>query len=245
MLTDWHRYGAMTHSTVATASPADFPQMLAPVAALTYTGVQTQISGVSAAGRTLESITAITGLSGAAAPTVAGLNMWLGFYGFPLLNPTDFVDPVHPTLIEINTHWPSVGLNATSSHGVWGGVSNGSVSYETCAPVLDNLSIQAHGVPLYNQIPATFFNSYIPYNYGGSHIQTPDDCGVYMIPFNLYPGSYQPSGHVNISRAREFYFVFNSSTLGSSISQADLVVVAIAINFLLISDGSAVLRYST
>jgi hypothetical protein len=29
-----------------------------------------------------------------------------------------------------------------------------------------------------------------------------------MITFNLYPGSYQPSGHVNISRAREFYIEF-------------------------------------
>jgi hypothetical protein len=237
MLTDWHRYGSMTHSTVSGASSADYPQMLAPFAALTYTGVDAQIAGISAAGRVLESVTAITGLSGAAAPTVAGLNQWLGFYGFPLMDPADFVDPAAPTLIELNTHWPAVGVNATSTNGVWGGVSSVAVKYETCAPVLDRISILAHGVPLYNQIPATFFNSYIPYNYGGSHIQTPDDCGVYMIPFNLYPGSYQPSGHVNVSRAREFYFDFTSSTLGSSVASADLVVCAIAINFLLISDG--------
>jgi hypothetical protein len=56
----------------------------------------------------------------------------------------------------------------------------------------------------------------------------------------LYPGSYQPSGHVNISRAREFYFLFNSATIGTVVPSVDLVVVAIAINFLLISDGKPV-----
>jgi hypothetical protein len=237
MLTDWHRYGEMTHSTVVGGGGGDYPQMLGVFAALTNTGVSAQISGVSAAGRALDTVTAITGLAGASAPTVAGLNQYLGFYGFPLMDPADFADPAAPTLVELNTFWPAVGVNATSTTGVWGGASMGDIKYEVCAPTITDLSIQAHGVPLYNQIPATFFNSYIPYNYGGSHIQTPDDCGVYMIPFNLYPGSYQPSGHVNISRAREFYFVFNSSKIGSTISQADLVVVAIAINFLLISDG--------
>lgn len=60
----------------------------------------------------------------------------------------------------------------------------------------------------------------------------------------MYPGTYQPSGHLNVSRAREFYFNFSSSYCDSS-HVCDLLVLAIAINFLLISDGSAVLRYST
>jgi hypothetical protein len=106
-------------------------------------------------------------------------------------------------LIELNTFWPSVGVNATSTTGVWGGSGTCDISYPVVTPTLTDISIQAHGVPLYNAIPASFFNSYTPYNYGGAHIQTPEDNGVYMIPFNLYPGSYQPSGHVNISRARE------------------------------------------
>ena len=106
------------------------------------------------------------------------------------------------------------------------------------------LSITAHGIPIYNAIPAQFFNSYVPYQYGGWNIRTPTDPGVFMITFNLYPGTYQPSGHINVSRAREFYLSY-ASTYVSSTTTADLVVVAVAINFLLISDGSAVLRYTT
>lgn len=106
------------------------------------------------------------------------------------------------------------------------------------------LSITAHGIPIYNAIPAQFFNSYVPYQYGGWNIRTPTDPGVFMITFNLYPGTYQPSGHINVSRAREFYLSY-ASTYVTSTTTADLVVVAVAINFLLISDGSAVLRYTT
>jgi hypothetical protein len=120
-------------------------------------------------------------------------------------------------------------------------------SYQSCEPILQSLTVEAHGIPLYRDIPADFFNHYVPYTYGGAHINTPKDCGVQMITFNLYPGSYQPSGHVNISRAREFYIEFTRTKINGvdDVSMADLVVVAIAINFLLISDGSAVLRYST
>ena len=106
------------------------------------------------------------------------------------------------------------------------------------------LSITAHGVPLYNNLPSKFFNHYVPYLYGGWNVVTPTDPGLYMITFNLYPGTYQPSGHINVSRAREFYIAYDSSYVGSS-TTADLVVNAVAINFLLVSDGSATLRYAT
>ena len=109
---------------------------------------------------------------------------------------------------------------------------------------ITNLTVTAHGIDLYSTIPAQFFNSYIPYQFGGWNIRTPTDPGVFMITFNMYPGTYQPSGHINVSRAREFYLAYNS-TLVNSENPADLVVVAVAINFLLISDGSAVLRYTT
>lgn len=116
--------------------------------------------------------------------------------------------------------------------------------YQRCTPTLTTIGVEAHSIALYPEIPAQFFNSYIPYTYGGANIKTPTDCGALMIVFNLYPGSFQPSGHINVSRAREFFFKYTSSFISSS-NQTDLVVVGIAINFLLISDGSAVLRYST
>jgi len=118
------------------------------------------------------------------------------------------------------------------------------VEYPQCERTVDTISICAHGIPLYNTFPATFFDSYVPYQYGGNNIRTPEFCGPMMITFNLYPRSYQPSGHVNVSRAREFYLEYTSSVISSSVL-GQLVVIASALNFLLISDGSAVLRYST
>lgn len=146
--------------------------------------------------------------------------------------------------------------------------------FKECYEVVDDLDIVAHGISIYNQIPHRFFNCYAPGTYGGHHINTPEDCGAQMVTFNLYPGSYQPSGHLNISRAREFYYQFRAASVPapnpnagvgtpavaaiggapvrnvgddwiSNTHSADLIIVACAINFLLISDGSAVLRYST
>lgn len=52
---------------------------------------------------------------------------------------------------------------------------------------IDRITISAHGISLYNDIPADFFNYYTTYTYGGPNINTPTDQGVLMIPFNLYP----------------------------------------------------------
>jgi hypothetical protein len=114
-----------------------------------------------------------------------------------------------------------------------------------CNPTVEWVTIKAHGIPIYNHFPAQFYNSYLPLTFGGANIRTPNDPGAMMINFCLYPGTYQPSGHINVSRAREFYIDFKCTSLITSSNPGNLVVIASAINFLLISDGSAVLRYST
>lgn len=111
-------------------------------------------------------------------------------------------------------------------------------------PTVDTFTVSTVGIDLWQTTPASFFNEYVPYMYGGFNVSSPEDRGVYMIPFNLYPGSYQPSGHINLSRTREFYITYTSSVI-NAIVPATLFVAAVAINFLLISDGSAVLRYNT
>jgi len=86
-------------------------------------------------------------------------------------------------------------------------------------PTCDNLTISAHGIPLYNNIENEFFSDYVPYAYGGSNINSPSDRGLMMINFCIYPGTYQPSSHINVSRAREFYLKCTSSVIGSSASE--------------------------
>jgi len=109
---------------------------------------------------------------------------------------------------------------------------------------VDSVSFTTHGVKLYDDFNDTFYNQYMPMHYGGTNICTPDDTGALFINMALFPGMYQPSGHLNFSRARESYLSWITSYISAS-TPVDLFVVAIALNFLLITDGSAVLRYTT
>lgn len=131
------------------------------------------------------------------------------------------------------------------------GANDGTVArVRRALPMTATLKISAHGIPLYNDLPAQFFNSYTPYVFGGHQLNAPSDPGAYFIPFCLYPGTYQPSGHINVSRAREFFLEYKGASLsGGAVigpaNTAELNVIATCINFLLINDGSATLRYST
>jgi hypothetical protein len=118
------------------------------------------------------------------------------------------------------------------------------LTYPTYTQTVDTIQLQAHGINIFQQTDSQFFRDYLTFNYGGVNLATPQDPGCYMLNFCLYPGTYQPSGHLNISRAREFYIQYTSAYCSSS-TPCNLIVLAKAINFLLISDGSAVLRYST
>jgi hypothetical protein len=119
------------------------------------------------------------------------------------------------------------------------------LTYTQSIPTINTLSVKAHAIRIYDTFAREFFNQYLPFTYGGWNIVTPEDDGVMMVNFCLYPGTYQPSGHINISRAREFYFDYTSTYFGvvdtntpfTSVTAASGVFmsIAIALNFLLIS----------
>jgi hypothetical protein len=240
MLTAWNQLSVVQNNTVGTCGTQDFATHGAigadPLLASVWNTALA--ASLSNAGRTIPGgatpITTFTGLAVGATPTIYQINSYLSYYGLATFDPSVFPNPAVPTQALVNANWPEL---------VQGGLCC-EASYEKCLPTVARIEVEAHGVPLYRELPAQFFNSYVPYTYGSQHIQTPEDCGAYMITFNLYPGSYQPSGYMNASRAREFYFKFVCTAEGA-LGTNDLVVVACTINFLLISDGSAVLRYST
>jgi hypothetical protein len=174
--------------------------------------------------------TSVSNLSGANAGTVAGNQyVWRDWHRL-----TKMINAVQDTST-------SVDVSATL-----GSVANNVMSSEYYLPVptVDSLSLTSHGITIFDSFNDTFFNQYMPFHYGGTALTTPDDVGALFVNMALFPRSYQPSGHLNISRARETYLKWNTSYISPSTS-ADLMVIAIAINFLLISDGSCVLRYST
>lgn len=119
-----------------------------------------------------------------------------------------------------------------------------SVVFSNVRETIQTLQLQAHGITIYQTTKAAFYRDYLSYTFGGANLNTPEDQGALFMNFSLYPGTYNPSGHMNVSRAREFYIDYVSDYVSPS-TPADLMVLAIALNFLLISDGSAVLRYST
>ena len=123
-------------------------------------------------------------------------------------------------------------------------ITSERLSYTYNTEVVDQLKLEAHGISIFQQTKVAFFSDYLPYTYGGQNIVTPEDPGAYMINFCLHPGSYQPSGHINVSRAREFYLSYTSTYIGTN-TPVDLLVLGIALNFVLISDGGLMLRYTT
>ena len=110
-------------------------------------------------------------------------------------------------------------------------------------PSITDMEIIAYGITIFQKTSESFFNSYLPYRFG-THINTPHDRGMYMVNYSFLPGDHQPSGHINISRAREFYLNYNSTFINNT-NKCELLVLCDAINFLLVRDGSAILRFST
>jgi hypothetical protein len=109
---------------------------------------------------------------------------------------------------------------------------------------IDRLSVTSHGIKLYDNFSDMFFSQYMPFHYGGSAVMSSPDEGALFINLALCPRTYQPSGHLNLSRARETYIDIQSKYCNAH-TPCELFVQALCINFLLYAEGSASLRYST
>lgn len=154
--------------------------------------------------------------------------------GDVLVSPTGLQFPVESVASATAAQTVSAVVTAVGAVAGWTVLRSAELSAtaDVHARTIDTLTIKAHGIPIYNDLPAGFYNAYVPFHYGGPNIQTPEDVGALMVTFGLYPGTYQPSGHINVSRAREFYLNYTSSVI-SSTNEGTLSVVASAINFLL------------
>jgi hypothetical protein len=151
----------------------------------------------------------------------------------------------------------SGGTNIITVAGWTGETPNATTTYELFTPqvainvaqiyeetpTIDNIELKAHDITIYRKTSESFFNSYLPYRFG-TNVNTPEDRGKYFVNFNFHPGDHDPSGHVNVSKAREFYLNYESTTI-SNTNIVDLIASSRAINFLMVDNGAAVLRYAT
>jgi hypothetical protein len=115
-------------------------------------------------------------------------------------------------------------------------------NWKTETPTLDTITIETKGVQLYRTNPTQFYNHYLPY-VTSDNIVSPESQTMYIILFCMYPGAFQPSGHINLSRSREFYINYTGQTIGA-LTVCELAVYAVCINFLLVGFGTATLRYN-
>lgn len=141
-------------------------------------------------------------------------------------------------LIGAPTAWPTDVK--TFSHVE----TNEQITVPVYRQTIDTIKVTVQGNDIIDTMAAPFFRDYTPWYYGQSIMRTPTDLGAMLINFCVYPGHYQPSGHINISRAREFYINYVSSYCTPA-TPCEFIALGIAINFLLVSDGSAVLRFTS
>lgn len=114
------------------------------------------------------------------------------------------------------------------------------VTYYEEEPIVKQISLAASGVEIYKSQSELFYNSYITSKY--KTINTPD-MGSYMMSFCINPNQHSPSGSLNVSLCRELYLRFTSQVITENYS-VDLIVLAKAINFLLVDGDSLSLRYN-
>jgi hypothetical protein len=159
-------------------------------------------------------------------------------------NKYDVIDYIGATsTLIISGTWNFATPNSTTIFQLFQPqVAINSAEYYKETPSIDTIAVDAHSITIFQRTDESFYNSYLPYRFGNS-MNTPKDRGWYMINFNYLPGEHQPSGHINLSRAREFFIDYESRTISKD-NRAELIVLSDAINFLLVKDGTAVLRYS-
>lgn len=120
-------------------------------------------------------------------------------------------------------------------------LSIGTSSFYDEAQSVDTLELRSNDIVIFPEAPSTFYDSYMPTQWG-TNISAPEVRGWHLMNVNVDPGQYQPSGHFDTSRSRENYLIYTSSQINST-NPADVIVLADTINFLLVKDGGAIMKF--
>ncbi len=240
-LDKWHLFSSVTNTTYLTTG-----QNVMKFSDLVVTSAGTETLGFGAAVFTTGSQDrgALTGTAVTTAAVAAGDLLYIN--GLFTTARTAVAAGAAVTGIEVDVS-PTEAVTASTAiaQGAKKVTLQGlEVVTKAMSATMNNITVQAHGIKFYDNFPAAFFNSYTPFVFGGANINTPEESGALFIPFCLYPRVFQPSGYINLSRTREFFLSFDSSVVSSG-TPGTLHICASAINFLLITDGSAILRYAT
>jgi hypothetical protein len=161
----------------------------------------------------------------------------------PLSNDTDINSAELWRINNVSTYKEIKYASIISVSGTTSLAYTPAYYYET-TPAVDSIGLISNGSSVYDSNPGIFYNAYIPLRFGEDRIMTPSDDGSYLMTFGIYPGEAQPSGYLNFSQSRDQYLAYSSSYIDVDHPVA-LVVCASCINFLILTNGSMSLRYSS
>jgi hypothetical protein len=115
-------------------------------------------------------------------------------------------------------------------------------------PLVSSIGVTSHGIDIFPELPAQFYNSYLPTRYAAkSLVAAPEDPGAYLLPFCLRPGEYDPSGYFNLSTGREMYLQYQMTREAAAeyaAGGAEMVVSMSALNFIIRRGDVVTLKYS-
>jgi hypothetical protein len=139
-------------------------------------------------------------------------------------------------------HTPAAVWNDT--HNMHEIVCMTAVDTTALAPITRSINITTHGVELFPaNTPANFFSTYIPQRYAGrSAVTAPTDHDAMLVTFSVYPGKYDPSGYFT-GAGNDTILTYDTPGVDAS-RPAELVVSAIALNFLVSSGSNLHLKFS-
>lgn len=146
-------------------------------------------------------------------------------------------------ILTISTNWSDLTPDTTTTWELYTlQPGKGFIQYYEESEVVDSLEIRAFDISIRGPWPTGIYSKYTPYQYG-SRLVSSESPGFYIVPFNLFPLSLNPSGFIDFTQTRENYLYWTSSSI-SDTNPVDLIVYSRSINFLIMIDNTASLRYS-
>lgn len=120
------------------------------------------------------------------------------------------------------------------------GINN--IKFYNEIPIVNSFRFEGNDSATYGTQSVTFYDGYLPFISGRNVMSNKNN--IYYLPFTFNPQEIQPCGYLNLSKMRELYLEYSSSLI-EDYKPVKLYVYATALNFLLITQNSATLKYMT
>lgn len=110
---------------------------------------------------------------------------------------------------------------------------------------ITRIGFQIETIPVYQLMPATFFNAYMPLRYENNLMVTPQDSSTFFLNFSLFPRDKECSGYQNLSSARNIRLDYTLDPAFDPVTRpAEWVLCGTCINFLVTRGDHISLRYA-